>query len=346
MSGKNIIFVQRRPTRAGAQTSLYRLVSTIQERAIVLTSSLGWLTSMLPHTHVAPSPSARSLAGRLGGLKHAARNIAKKIQASIVVANDYHECPMALALAKEMNVPCLAILRASGMTRRDFEKYHCAKCDHLFIVGEELNTKALQWTSTPISLFQEGFLEGDFFPPREPAETFPEKILVAGTSNPLKGFHDLLAALEILEAQNPDFPIKEVVLTSTPLNASIPKLRAKLNFVGRIENFISFAQNFQFAIHPSQAETFGLAPLELIISGIPTLCTRTGALNEDLLPSSWLSPPASPKDLATVLENWIKHWSVHCQELPGVIQKIKTQYHIEETSKELFTTIRRLTSKD
>lgn len=346
MTRENILWIQRRPSRAGAQTSLSRLASVSPVETTILTASDGWLASAVPHSHIETWPSPRSLVGRLGGLKHAACTIAKKIQASIVVANDYHECPMALALAKEMNVPCLATLRASGMTRRDFEKYHCAKCDHLFIVGEELNTKALQWTSTPISLFQEGFLEGDFFPPREPAETFPEKILVAGTSNPLKGFHDLLAALEILEAQNPDFPIKEVVLTSTPLNASIPKLRAKLNFVGRIENFISFAQNFQFAIHPSQAESFGLAPLELIISGIPTLCTRTGALNEDLLPSSWLSPPASPKDLATVLENWIKHWSVHCQELPGVIQKIKTQYHIEETSKGLFTTIRRLTSKD
>ena len=342
MKSQSLLFIQRRPKRAGAQTSLFRLASVSRHKNIILCSEEGWLTTALPNIIAHKWPSARSLAGRMGGLKRAAMKINREVQAAIVIANDHQECPIALEIAKEANIPSIGVLRTPGMSQRDFEKYHCSSCDHNFVVGEELSNKVRQWSGTPSSLFQEGFLENEFSSEHQASSAFPEEILIAGSSEPRKGFSDLLDAIRILESRHAEFPIKKITLTGEPLEEAIPDLRCQLDFVGRVDDFIAFAKKFQFAVHPSRSETFGLAPLELIIAGIPTLCSETGCANSGLLPSSWLTNPSSPEDLASSLEDWINNWSTHQKKLPEVIETIHRQFAIDSTSAEFFSVVDKL----
>ena len=339
----DILYVQRRPRRAGAQTSLFRLISSSPHSSHVLTSSKGWLSDALEKVSVREWPSPRSLRGRLGGLRSFAKNFAKEIKPpGIVVANDHHECLLALALANVFSVPCVAILRTPGMSQHDFQKHHCADCAHLFVVGNELNERVGQWSDTSHSLFMEGFLEEEFAAERPAPSSCPSEILIAGSEEPRKGFPDFLKALEILEKSHPDLPITKVALTGQTPDGDIPKLRCQLDFVGRVNDFIPFAQGFDFAIHPSRSETFGLAPLELIIAGIPTLCTRTGIAGDDLLPSSWLTPPSSPQEMATALLDWIHHWQDRRKELKSVEEAIHSRFAICRTSAHFFEIIDRL----
>ena len=332
-----ILFVQRRPTRAGAQTSLFRLVKSSTRKTIVVCAEEGWLEQQLPNTLVRSWPSPRSLYGRLGGLKAFSKKLKRELpEISLVVANDHQESPVALELAKTLSVPCAAILRSSGMSQRDFEKYRTNECDHLFVVGDELAEKTKQWSKIPQSMFSEGFLEDEFLPVPTAPDHFPSEILVAGSEAPGKGFQDFLQALAILQAEQPDFPLKKVVFTGRPPECEIPKLPAELDFVGRVQDFTTFARKFDLAIHPSRHETFGLAPLELIIAGVPTLCTRTGITRDDLLPASWLTDPRSPEQLAGALLDWSQNWPERRKDLPEVITRIHSRFAVSKTSADLF----------
>ncbi|YCM46041.1 glycosyltransferase family 4 protein [Verrucomicrobiaceae bacterium 227] len=334
------LYVQRRPTRAGAQTSLFRLITSSSRKSLLLCSEAGWLTDTLDGAIVKKWSSPRSLPARLGGLTRFAKKIANEVrEATIVVANDHHECPIALAIAKTLALPCVAILRTPGMSHHDFQKYHCDDCDSLFIVGDELSQKVQQWSSSPLVPFVEGFLESEFTPPPPAPAQFPSEILIAGSEEPRKGFQDLLQALQILEKEHPAFQLKKVVLTGQIPDAPIPQLDCEVDFVGRVEDFIPFAQGFSFAIHPSRHETFGLAPLELIIGGIPTLCTRTGCADGDLLPASWLTPPSSPRDLAKALLDWKNNWSLNRAQLTKASRTIHERFAITATSRSFFQTI-------
>lgn len=340
----HLLFVQRRATRAGAQTSLFRIVKNSSCRSLILCAERGWLVEALPGTIVSTWPSPRSWPARLGGLTRFARRTSPHLRGlGAVVANDHQECPVALALAKRLALPCLAILRTPGMSHRDFSKYQCDRCDHLFAVGEELLEKVSHWATAPSSLFVEGFLKDEFLPVPAARPRFPSRILVAGSEEPRKGFQDFLTALELLRRNHPKFALEEVVFTGQPPAAAVPRLDCHLEFAGRISDFIPFARQFDFAVHPSRHETFGLAPLELIISGVPTLATATGCLDESLLPPSWLVPPASPPDLARALLDWQKHWPDRRARLPGTVDTIRERYDLETTLAPFFETLDRLT---
>jgi glycosyltransferase involved in cell wall biosynthesis len=342
----DLLFVQRRPTRAGAQTSLWRIVKSSPSLPLILSAAHGWLDEALPGTIVSTWPSPRSWPARLGGLTRFAKSIAPRLQGiRAVVANDHQECPLALALAKRLDLPCLAILRTPGMSQRDFSKYQCDQCNHLFAVGDELLEKVTRWATAPSSLFVEGFLKDEFLPVPAASPQFPSRILVAGSEEPRKGFRDFLTALEILRQEHPKFALEEVVFTGHAPAEAVPRLDCHLEFAGRIADFIPFARQFDFAIHPSRHETFGLAPLELIISGIPTLATATGCLDESLLPVSWLVPPASPPDLAQALLDWQKNWPDRRAHLAGTIDTIRERYDIQKTLAPFFATVDRLTSR-
>lgn len=342
-SSGTILFIQRRSTRAGAQTSLFRLVKSSVRKTIVVCAEEGWLEEQLPNSLVRYWPSPRSLYGRLGGLKAFSKKLSSELtEIALVVANDHQECPVALALSKALGVPCVVILRSSGMSQRDYEKYRTNECDHLFIVGDELARKATHWSKVPQSMFSEGFLEDEFLPVPENPNKFPSQILVAGSEAPGKGFQDFLQSLAILQAEQPDFPIKKVAFTGRPPECELPKLNCELDFVGRVQDFATFARKFDLAVHPSRHETFGLAPLELIIAGVPTLCTRTGITRDDLLPASWLTDPRSPEQMAEALLDWCQNWQERRKELPEVIGKIHSRFTISKTSSDFFEKIDQL----
>lgn len=325
-----------------------------------LIAQSGWLSETLKKHHVptvvSKWPSPRSLKARLGGLdrfaKKAASALAKKaIHPNLIIANDHQECLLAHALSRALGgVPIMAILRTPSMDKNDFAKYHCADCDVVFGEGHELRARVETWINKPLPLFEEGFAESEFLTPKPLPGQFPQRIFVAGSEEPRKGFQDFFEALTILEKKQPDFPGFDCHLTGKPPEDETilcfleDSLRSEFTFLGRVDNFIETASAFDLAIHPSRAESFGMAPLELILAGIPTLISRTGVVEKMDIPEDWQFAPSDPENLADCLEKlWIKWPEVS----PGVgesQQQIRDTYHIDQTTAEVAKEVQHLAS--
>ena len=347
-----VLFVQERSRRAGAQVSLSRLVtqSSLRElRPHVLLGSTGWLSQYLDEASVpnsiAPWPSPRSLKARLGGIDRFARQTVNTLKAGgitprAIIANDHQECLPALALARAAGgVPVIAILRTPGMTRRDFEKYQCAECDHLFARGHDLSERANQWSDAGISCMLGSVSEEDRLVAPEVSPSFPTRVLVVGSEEPRKGFQDFLEALRIAETTESGFPALEVVFTCE--KAGDPELltrsgfRSRFEFAGRVEGFRDFAKDFQFAIHPSRAETFGMAPFELILAGVPTMLSCTGEASSLPVEEPWIFPPESPRTLAEHLIRLWKNWSDTRPDMPMLQNRILEAYPVSASANAL-----------
>jgi glycosyltransferase involved in cell wall biosynthesis len=358
----HLLFVQNRAKRAGAQVSLSRIVTSSEIKPLnpfVLLGCNEWLDSFLheeaiPHT-IQPGPSPRSLRARMGGLAKFARSTisqlhAKGITPTAIVANDHQECLTALALSKASGgVPVMVILRTPGMTQSDFNKYQCGKCNFIFARGENLTRRAQVWSGKAVSCMLGSFTDDDFFAPRPTCPSFSQKILIAGSEEPRKGFSDFLEALKIIETTEPNFPALECVFTgeqSEELSQLITQnFRSSFTFVGRVNNFQTFARQFHLAIHPSRSESFGMAPLELLLAGVPTMISQTGITNALPLSSPWVFKPQSPPELARHLTTIWKQWPKNQLDILSIQEHLRNHYHISQTTELLADTIHDLISE-
>ncbi|HYF36181.1 MAG TPA: glycosyltransferase [Prosthecobacter sp.] len=345
----SILFVQKRPIRAGAQTSLARMVEStpLRELApVVLVGGHGWLEEQLQRQQVPVAVtrfvSPRGFAGRLFGLGSFASRVAcqlerRSIHPTAIIANDHQECPLALALAKALgHVPVLGILRTPGMTRMDFDKYDCDRCDGLMGEGKELRDRLTKWANKPVALFEEGFMESEFMPLKPIPASCPRRVLVAGSEAPRKGFTDFIEAVHRMEARLPDFGGFECDLTGAPPSGSQALLakpsRSSFKFLGRVEGFANLVRQYDLAVHPSRAETFGMAPIEAMLAGTPTLVSTTGVVAELDLPTAWTFPPG---DIATLTDRLValwQHWPQLGLDLSEVRAQIRRRYHIDHTA--------------
>ena len=257
-----------------------------------------------------------------------------------IVANDHQECLLALALAKAAGgIPVIAILRTPGMSRNDFEKYQCNQCDHLFARGEQLTAKVAQWGRSDVTCMLGSFSEDDLSPPLSHTSSFPTKILVAGSEEPRKGFADLIEAVKLVEQVEPDFPAIEFTCTGDMTEAldelTNQPLRSSFTFIGRVENFSAYARSFHLAIHPSRSESFGMAPLELLLAGVPTMISSTGITPELPMSVPWIFPPESPQILSQAICELWKNWPIHQLNLNDIQHHILDHFHISFTATSL-----------
>jgi glycosyltransferase involved in cell wall biosynthesis len=235
------------------------------------------------------------------------------------------------------------------MSRRDFDKYACVRCDRLMTVGAELTARVRSWTSKPLSVFQEGFCDEEFHPPLPWSNEFPQNILIMGSEAPGKGFTDFIQALDQVEMRYPDFPALNCDFTgATPVNAEkllgAPR-RSRFRFLGRVDGFSQLVRGYRLAVHPSRAETFGMAPIEGILAGVPVLVSETGAVSGLGIPSAWSFPPARPDLLAERLAGLWRHWETSRFEFGKLQERIRQSYHIDLTASSLRQTLASLEGK-
>lgn len=345
----SVLFIQKRPIRAGAQTSLARLVDSAPLRPLepaALIGGEGWLSQQLSRHGVpfvaTPFPSPRGFLTRLFGLDGFARRVktrleAQRVQPAAVIANDHQECPLALAIARAFGgLPVLAILRTPGMTRADFDKYHCERCDGLMGEGWELRERVADWTTKKVSLFEEGFTESEFMPSKPYPLACPRRLLVIGSEAPRKGFTDFIAAIHQIEAAHSDFPGFHCDLTGTRPEAAEALLnkpsRSSFHFLGRVEGFAHLVREYDLAVHPSRAETFGMAPIEAILAGTPTLVSITGVVGHLDVPAPWAFSPGDVSGLADRLIALWRQWPHLALDVGRLQTQIRRSYHIDHTA--------------
>ena len=321
-------------------------------RPAVLMGSRGWLQDHLKNLGIpvveSHFPRLRRLHTQLVGLggfgKTTRRLLSEEgIHPRTIVANDHSECPLALELSRYYGgVPVVGILRTPGMTRRDFEKFRCEGCDCLLVVGEELRTKAQVWTDKPLNLFEEGFAGEELHQPLPWQAEFPERLLVIGSEKPRKGFTDFIHALDLLEKKYPDFPALKCDFTGG-MPDDVPLMnkprRAHFRFLGRVNEYVQLVRKYPLAVHPSRAETFGMAPLEAILAGVPTLLSITGAVDQLDIPGIWKFPPSQPEQIAARLEALWLDWPKDGTDLKNLQRGIMERFHIDQTVAAAYRTL-------
>lgn len=345
-----VVFLQKRCHRAGAQTSLARMLGsrTLSHiDPIVVLGEKGWLAEELSGRGIGnfsiPFPSPRALKSRVFGLESFSRKtrqqlVSQGIYPVAVFANDHQECPLALALSKESgNIPVITLLRTPGMSERDFQKYRCGESDALLCEGKELQERVLLWTAKETALFEEGFTDDEFQSGRDLPEYFPDRILVIGSEDPRKGFVDFIEALDWIETNRPDFPPLHCDFTGLAPDSGGAlldrKRRATFHFLGRIDDYASRVRDYSLAVHPSRAETFGMAPIEAILAGTPTIVSSTGIVGERELLAPWRFPPGDTLTLAeTLLRVW-ETWPNCCVGLREIQESLHDAFHIDQTTK-------------
>ncbi len=350
-----LLILQQRPSRAGAQTSLARLLESLRPLAVeslVLCSEPGWLSDWCAGQKLAceilPAPKARSLRGRLyANHAYVGRAIATLHSRGFVpdwlIANDTEESLHAGALAHRLQKPWAVILRNSALSRAEFLKYQADAAQRVFAVGDELQREARSWIGPErVRAYREGLLDAEFFDARPKPAQFPTRILIAGSEQPRKGWQDFVAALGEAEQSHADFPALQLALTGAEPADLLQRYRgrAQFRFLGRINGFSACVREYDLAIHPSRNESFGLAPFEILAAGVPVLCSQTGAINERVLPAELRFPPGDAHALAQRLRHLWRHWPQLDFRLPAIQQGLRFEYSARAFAEEFAAALR------
>jgi L-malate glycosyltransferase len=134
----------------------------------------------------------------------------------------------------------------------------------------------------------------------------PAVLLHASNFRPVKRVGDAVAALaQVLRTR----PAALILVGDGPERSGVEKLAASLGVSGQVA-FLGeqlqmgrhFAQADLFVL-PSEQESFGLAALEALASGVPVVATNVGGLPEVVrhAETGWLVPPGEPPALAAAI---------------------------------------------
>jgi glycosyltransferase involved in cell wall biosynthesis len=343
------LFLQNRTHRAGAQTSLARVLKHEKLRRwnpTLVCSRGGWLAEECERQRVSviqeDFPRSRSLAGRLFGNAAFARRIAgrlseRSIHAAIVQANDHQEGLLGLEVARRTGARTAMFLRSIALRREDYFKYRCNEYDVIFAVGDELVSRVQTWDAADtIELIHDGVTDEDFLPAKTRSESAPRRVLVIGSAQELKGWADVIDALEILEQEGALRPMQFDFTGSMP-EATENDLKlwrlgaARCNFLGRVDAFRELVRDYDLVVNPSRMETFGMAAVEVLAAGVPLLSSRTGVMEQVQEASEMLFTPARPDQLASALKRLLQEWP---QLDPGVTrsqENIRRRFMIDRT---------------
>jgi len=356
-----IVFLQKRPHKAGAQTCLGRLLAHMQARglsSLLLTSEGGWLTEECERhgvrALVESFPRSTTLPAMLLGnasfVKRASESLASiNFQPDIVHANDHPEGPLALKLARKCGAKSAMFLRSTWMTETDYFLHCCHKFDFLSAVGEELRERARKWDpSREIALIPDGLPSSEFDEAREKAAAFPERLLVIGSPVAYKGWSDFCGALHLLLRQMSRLPVQEVHFTGErpdPPDSDLGLKRfdgIKFEFVGRVEDFRGLVRNYDLIVNPSRGESFGVAALESLAAGIPLVSSRTGVIEKVLESDHMLFRPNSPADLARALKYLMLHWKDLDTGVAKAQENIRMKFDLDRSVEKLLSEYERL----
>jgi glycosyltransferase involved in cell wall biosynthesis len=352
MTTPKVYFFQSTPNLAGAQKSLSRLLVNASLQAYeptVFISSPGWFSRFCEENrirhHILAAPGPRKLGSRLLGNQRYADRIAAIIRSEagerrvILHGNDLLEGTPVVNVARRLGAASILTLRTPGMSRRDFEKYHCDRVDLIAAVGRELFLRIEGWSPpVPVRLVPNGLADSEFFPLKLNPRKKPERIVVLGASQPRKGWSDLLQALELLDPEalgiRPEFSFLGAdygVHMEAFFREYHPSGRFVCRHLPRTPDFVETLRRHDMAIQPSRSESFGMAALEAIAAGIPLMSTRTGYVDV-VMERRWLAEPEDSPSLAAVFSALVGHWEEFTQDCRPTQERVRQTVNIRETA--------------
>lgn len=357
---KDVLFLQGRTHKAGAQTCLARLLRhdlLRQWNCRVLSSQPGWFTEECERLGVPVTltefPSSRSLAARLFGNEAFSKRVAAELQEknfkpAVVFANDHQEGLLALSLTKRFGAKSAILLRSPGMRQEDYVKYRCGSFDHIRAIGDELTARVQAWEpAKKIIAAYDGVFEDEFLPLKEKLALAPSRILAIGSPLVWKGWADLVEALTMLEQQGV-LPKLHVDFTGAMSATGDNDLKLSLlanvecNFLGRVERFRELVREYDLVINPSRMETFGMAAIEVLAAGVPLLSSRTGVMEDVQTNPAMLFEPATPASLAQALRHLLENWSEMDFGIAPAQRNIRQKFMIDHAAAALEEALKEL----
>lgn len=161
------------------------------------------------------------------------------------------------------------------------------------------------------------------FSPSDAVKTEPGLIVYVNTLNPKKGIEQLLDAMNIVCPSHPEARL--VVIGADTQKAENgrtyldrlkdrirPEFRDRITFTGRLKRYdgvLDYLRRANICCYPSHMETFGIAAIEAMAVGKPTIFSRTGPGPEVIQDgvSGLLCDPTDPKDIANKIQTLLKN---------------------------------------
>lgn len=157
-------------------------------------------------------------------------------------------------------------------------------------------------------------VDTELFSPSNAVQTEPGLIVFVNYINPKKGIEQLIDAMNIVCQSHPEAKLAAIGQdTQKPENGKTyleklqqrikPEFRDRIIFTGRLDRYkgvVEYLRRAHICCYPSHMETFGIAPLEAMSIGKPTIFSKTGPgpeIIEDGV-SGLLCDPRSPEDIA------------------------------------------------
>ena len=321
----HVLYIQGRAGKAGAQTCLERLMRSqelLPFTPVLLVGEEGWLTSVCRDNGIPviciDFPSSRSILSLLYKNKLFANRVVSElkrqgIQPAIIHANDHNESLLGLALKRILEVPLVLFVRSPSMSIHDFQKYKCASSDYIIAVGGEIQERVQGWAPNhKIDCIYDAIYPEEVMAPLNFKVNVPSHLLVIGSHLDCKGWAVFTEALFL--SQLGGKVITEVSFTGKKPDKELNDLglerftSVKFNFLGHSEDFVNLVRGFQLVVNPSRQETFGMAAVEVVASGVPLLTTRVGVMEKFIKDVRFLSNPSDPHDLSEKLLNILMHW--------------------------------------
>lgn len=152
------------------------------------------------------------------------------------------------------------------------------------------------------------------FSPDESVKIEPGLVVYVNTLNPKKGIEQLLDAMFLVFESHPQARLAVIGHdTQRSVGGSSylgrlqervpPGYRSRVDFMGRLDRrtgVVQYLRKAQVCCYPSHMETFGIAPVEAMSVGKPTIYSKTGPgpeIIEDGV-SGLLCEPLDPQDIA------------------------------------------------
>lgn len=340
-----LLILQKRATRAGAQTCLARLLRQEPMRSLapIVCTEEGWLADELRQcgieVWVEHYPAVRSLSGRLIGNRLFVRRLTERLAATgrppvAVMGNDYQEAPLVLALSRRTGARSVVFLRSSGISERDCRKYGCANADLLVPIGGELAARTTRWFPQTTVLPLEDGMEGkDFHAPADLRQP-PRRFLVIGTEHPDKGWGDLVEAVHALR-RNGNLPEDaHFDFTGDLKRAGLPEA-AQLRGIGRQDGLSACFFRYDCVVHPSRRESFGMAAMEAVAAGMSLLSSRTGVAESVIDDPRWLFRPGDVADLARMLASALNDGTADRESRGAMQDRLRRLYPAERQAAQL-----------
>jgi N-acetyl-alpha-D-glucosaminyl L-malate synthase BshA len=219
-------------------------------------------------------------------------------------------------LADERNLPIVTTLHGTDITLVGQDpsyftitKFSIEQSDAVTAVSQYLRTETLNafgCSSCGISVIPNFVDLSEFRPPRERCPLFPaaDKVLMhISNMRPVKRLLDVIGIFDRVQRQVParlvlagDGPDRD------PAEREVQRLGLgdRVRFIGKVEDVAQVMRWADLFLLPTVSESFGLAALEALATGVPVIGTRTGGLPEVVEHgvSGYLGEPGNVDEMA------------------------------------------------